>query len=100
MIMDALGDPPVGIVVLFIAGVALVNIVGYFAWRNDRVGDWYEGAVFATFVPIAVSTFTGSILLFSVGAVSHLSVGSYGVYRWFRSPPQPTARHKTDRDSC
>ncbi|TDW18449.1 hypothetical protein EV650_5037 [Kribbella kalugense] len=62
----------------------LVNVFGFLAVRKERVGDWYEGAVFATFVPIAVSTIVGWMPLFVVGISGHLLVALYATFRWFR----------------
>jgi uncharacterized membrane protein YfcA len=82
--MDALGEPPAAVVVVLVVGVLLVNVFGFLAWRKDRVEDWYESAVFATFVPIAAATITGWMLLFILGVSSHLLLGLYGTFRWFR----------------
>ena len=91
--MDALGEPSPAVVIAFVLGVVLVNVFGYLARHRERVGDWFEYAVFATFAPIAVSTITGWMPLFVVGVVGHLALGLYVTALWFRRSSGRSGSH-------
>jgi len=78
-------DVPWWVVVVFGVGVALTAVFGRLGQRWERVGDWYEGASFAAFVPMAVSTFTGSVVLFAIAAVGFLVLGAWATYQVLRS---------------
>lgn len=91
--MDALGEPSPAVVIAFLVGVVLVNVFGYLARRRERVGDWFEYAVFATIAPIAVSTITGWMPLFVIGVVGHLALGLYVTARWLRRSSGQSGSH-------
>lgn len=82
--MDELGEVPWWVLVVFLLGIALTSVSGVLAWKWERVGGWYEGALFAVFVPLAVSTLIGSQVLFAIAAVGLLVLGVCVTYRLVR----------------
>ncbi len=86
------GDAPWWVVIVFVLAVLLVNVAGHLASKDELVGDWYEGAVFATLVPLFTGLIAGWVLVFAIGASAHLAVGLYAAYRLVSSRP-PRPRH-------
>jgi hypothetical protein len=82
-----LDTPPWWLVIAFLLAVPLVNIAGWLASSRDLVGGRFEGALAASVVAILVSTFTGWMVLFAAGVLTHLALGLYVAHRLRGSRP-------------